>query len=97
MKYSFHPQAATDVVNAQDYYFEFAGAHVASRFTEELDRVVQLLRSNPGFGTPMSYQRRSYPLKGFPYSLVYRVEGEQLRVLIIRHQRQKPGYGNQRH
>ncbi len=97
MNFSFHHQAVGDVADAQDYYFQYAGAQVAARFTSELDRVIQLLLSNPGFGTPIARQRRIYPLKGFPFSLVYRVEGEQLRILIVRHQRQRPGFASSRH
>ena len=97
MNYSFHDQATGDVVAAQDYYFQHAGAQVATRFMGELDRVIRLLLANPGFGTPIARRRRSYPFKGFPFSLVYRVEGEQLRILIIRHQRQRPGFASDRH
>ena len=97
MNYSFHDQATGDVVAAQDYYLQHASALVASRFTSELDRVIQLLLANPGFGTPLAGQRRIYPLKGFPFSIVYRIEGEQLRILIIRHQRQRPGFASSRH
>ena len=97
MNFSFHHQAVGDVADAQDYYLQYAGAQVAARFTSEIDRVIQLLLSNPGFGTPISRQRRIYPLKGFPFSLVYRVEGEQLRILIVRHQRQRPGFASGRH
>ena len=97
MNYSFHDHAISDVVAAQDYYFQQAGMQVAARFTSELERVIQLLRANPGFGTPISQQRRIYPFKGFPFSLVYRVEDNQLRILIIRHQRQRPGFASLRH
>lgn len=97
MKYSFHKQATDDVAAAQDYYRQQAGASVAARFLNELDRVIKLLLANPGFGTPIVGQRRSFPLKGFPYSLVYRIEGHQLRILIIRHQHQRPGFASDRH
>lgn len=96
MKYSFHDQATRDVATARDYYFEHAGVQVATRFINELERVIQLLLANPGFGTPLDRQRRVFPLKGFPYSLVYLVEGDELRILIVRHQRQKPGFASGR-
>ncbi|MDD5027901.1 MAG: type II toxin-antitoxin system RelE/ParE family toxin [Rhodoferax sp.] len=97
MKYSFHDLAIGDVRAAQDYYLQQAGIAVASRFTFELERVIQLLLVNPGFGTPIAKRRRSYPLKGFPFSLVYRIEDEHLRILIVRHQRQRPGFATGRH
>jgi plasmid stabilization system protein ParE len=97
MKYSFHDLATEDVMVAQDYYLQHAGRAVANRFMNELDRVIQLLLVNPGFGTPITKHRRSYPLKDFPFSLIYRVEDEQLRILIVRHQRQRPNFGRGRH
>ncbi len=97
MNYSFHDQATGDVAAAQDYYFQHAGAQVATRFVSELERVIHLLLANPGFGTPITQQRRVFPLKGFPYSLVYRVEDDQLRILVVRHQRQRPGFASSRH
>jgi len=96
MKYSFHDLAVGDVIAAQKYYQQHAGSAVAARFTNELDRVIQLLLVNPGFGTPIARHRRSYPLKDFPFSLIYRVEDEQLRILIVRHQRQRPNFGRGR-
>ncbi len=97
MKYSFHDQAIGDIAAAQDYYFQHAGAPVATRFITELERVLHLLSENPKFGTPIARQRRSFPLKGFPYSLVYLIEGDELRLLIVRHQRQRPGFASDRH
>lgn len=97
MNYSFHDQATGDVAAAQDYYVQHAGEQVATRFMSELQRVFHLLLANPGFGAPIARQRRIFPLKGFPYSIVYRVDGDQLRILIVRHQRQRPGFASGRH
>ncbi len=97
MNYSFHDLATGDVIAAQDYYLQQAGSAVAMRFMNELDRVIHLLLENPGFGTPVAKHRRSYPLKDFPFSLVYQIEGEQLRILVVRHQRQRPSFGRGRH
>ena len=96
MRYSFHDQPTSDIAAEQDYYFQHAGAQVATRLIGELERVIHLLLANPGFGTPIARQRRIFPLKGFPYSLVYLVEGDELRILIVRHQRQKPGFASGR-
>ena len=97
MNYSLHTLAKNDVVDAQDYYEQHAGQQVATRFMIELERVIQLLLQNPSFGTPIARQRRIYPLKSFPYSLVYQVQGDHLYILIVRHQRQKPNYASNRH
>ena len=97
MNFSFHDQATGDVAPAQNYYFQHAGEQVATRFISELERVIHLLLAKPGLWRPIARQRRIFPLKGFPYSLVYRVDGDQLRILIVRHQRQRPGFASGRH
>ncbi len=97
MKYSFHNQTTVDVATARDYYFEHAGVQVATRFINEMERVIHLLLANPGYGAPIARQRRVFPLKGFPYPLVYLVEGDELRFLIVRHQRQRPSFASDQH
>ena len=96
MSYSLHPGAETDVVNALDFYLEHAGAAVAKRFLDEFERVANLLAQHPGFGTPSTKGRRTYPLKVFPYSVVYRPLDGEVRILIVRHQHRKPGYAGSR-
>ena len=96
MSYSLHPAAEQDVADAIDFYIERAGVKVATRFLEEFERVARLLAQNPGFGTPTTSGRRSYPLKVFPYSVVYRALEDHVRILVIRHQHRKPNYAGSR-
>lgn len=97
MNYSFHAGAEQDVTSAQDFYEQHAGLQVATRFLDELQHVIQLLLQHPGLGTPTTKKRSVFPLKAFPYSVVYRTQGEQLHILIVRHQSRKPGYASNRH
>lgn len=97
MNYSFAVGADRDITQALDFYAERASELVAKRFATELDRVVQLLRLYPRFGTRISAGRRAYPLSGFPYSVVYKVSDEHLRILVVRHQSRKFEYGHGRH
>lgn len=97
MNYSFHTGAEKDFIAAQDFYEQHAGLQVAIRFLDELEHVIALLLQHPGMGTPITKNRRAFPLKTFPYSVVYRTQGGHLRILIVRHQRRKPGYASNRH
>lgn len=97
MNYSFHRGAEHDITDAQDFYVQHAGLQVATRFLDELQHVISLLLQHPGLGTPTTKGRRVFPLKAFPYSVVYRTQGEELRILIVRHQRRKPGFASHRH
>ncbi|RFO95306.1 type II toxin-antitoxin system RelE/ParE family toxin [Rhodoferax lacus] len=96
MGYTLHPGAENDIAGALDFYLEHAGMTVAKRFLDEFERVAILLVQHPGFGTPTTRGRRSFPLKVFPYSVVYRVVDSEIRILLIRHQRQRPGYAGSR-
>ena len=97
MNYSFTNGADHDITQALDFYTTRASVLVAERFAAELARVVQLLRVYPRFGTGISAERRTYPLNGFPYSVVYKVSGEHLRILVVRHQSRKFEHGHGRH
>lgn len=80
-----------------DFYAAEAGPVVAGRFFKEFERVVNLLVQYPGFGTPAKPGRRVFPLRIFPYSVVYRqLEEGSIRVLVVRHQHRRFGYGGNR-
>lgn len=72
MTYSLHPEAAKELEDAFTFYREQGGIGLAHAFLAEFERVASLLVSNPDFGTPSRGGRRSFPLRRFPYSLIYR-------------------------
>ncbi len=96
MTYSLHPGAEQDIADALDFYTEQAGPLVARRFLNEFERVATLLVEHPDFGTPTTRGRRVFPLRIFPYSVVYRHLESGVRIVIVRHQHRKPGYGGAR-
>ncbi len=96
MSYTLHPGAEQDIEEALDFYTEQAGLAVAERFLEEFGRVVELLQVHPGLGTPTTMGRQIFPLRIFPYSVVYRDQGNSIRIVIVRHQRKKPAFGMSR-
>lgn len=97
MNYSFTEGAKHDIEQAIAFYEAQAPQTVAARFVIELDRVVQLLRTYPGFGTSTAGDRRTYPLKNFPYSVVYRASSQHLRILVVHHQHRNIQHGSGRH
>ncbi len=96
MTYSLHPGAERDVADALDFYYEQAGPLLAMRFLEEFERVAKLLVEYAAFGTLTTNGRRTFPLRVFPYSVVYRALESGVRILIVRHQHRKPGYAGGR-
>jgi plasmid stabilization system protein ParE len=94
--YSLHPGAEQDIADALDSYAEQAGPIVAQRFFSEFERVANLLAEHSGLGTPTERRRGVFPLRVFPYSVVYRELENEILVVVVRHQRRKPGYGGAR-
>lgn len=96
MSYSLHPDAERDIADALDFYTEQAGPLVAQRFLREFERVAALLVEHPRFGAPTTRERRTFPLRVFPYSVIYRELETGVRILVVRHQHRMPGFGGAR-
>ena len=96
MTYTVHPGAESDLADASDFYFAKAGEIVSRRFLAEFDRVVNLLDRNPDAGVLQKNGRRTYHMKVFPYTVVYRRIEISIQVLVVRHQSRQPSYGMRR-
>jgi plasmid stabilization system protein ParE len=90
--YTLHPEASKELEEALAFYREQGGLQLARAFLAEFERVAMLLVSNPGFGTPAAGSKRSFPLRRFPYSVIYRITGEDIRILVVSHHHRRPGY-----
>ncbi len=66
------------------------------RFISEVERVSALIAEQPGIGAPWTYSKvpegvRRFPLRSFPYHVVY-VEEPRLVIVAVAHMRRRPGY-----
>jgi plasmid stabilization system protein ParE len=96
LTYSFHRGADKDLAEAFRFYRHEGGNGLARRFLDEFERVIKLLEEFPDMGKPTGEDRRSIPLSGFPYSIIYRSVNAEIRVLVVRHQNRDPVYGDRR-
>jgi plasmid stabilization system protein ParE len=100
MKLVFQALAEKELKSAALFYRREAGSAISQAFLTEVERVSKLLIEFPEFGTPLDMppasSSRRYPLKRFPYDLMYRVQGDTIRVLAVTHQHRKPGYWQDR-
>mgnify|MGYP005847971399 CR=1 FL=1 len=87
-----HPLAGQELAGAAIHYASEGGPHLRERFLAEFERCVALLRSHPSLGSPWHGQLRRLPLRRFPYSVVYAVSADELRILAVVHHRRRPGY-----
>lgn len=93
MNYALHRGAEQDLLEAARFYRREGGPKLANRFLDEFERVAQLLAEHPGFGTPTQHDHRIFPLRDFPYSVIYSERDGRLRILVVRHQHRDPTFG----
>ena len=96
MTLAIHLGAEQDIADAMDFYNEHAGPHVAQGFFNEFNRVAKLLLERPKLGAAITKGRRVFAMRVFPYSIVYRELPDGIRIIVVRHQRRKPGFGGSR-
>ena len=90
--HQFRPQAQLELFEATQWYLADGGPAVAERFEWAVQRALRLLAFMPRLGSPSYPGVRTWPLKRFPYTLVYRVKGEMISVIAVAHQSREPGY-----
>jgi plasmid stabilization system protein ParE len=92
MKYSLHPEAWEDLREAAEFYRGQTGNELAQALFTEFEYSVSILLRHPTVGTVWRSGRRRLVMRRFPYSLVYTVVGDELRILAVAHQSRRPGY-----
>jgi toxin ParE1/3/4 len=88
---SISPEAERELTDAAIFYAEQESAELALAFIVEFERALEVLRENPNLGAPWRDMTRRFPLRRFPYSVLFVIEGMELRVMALAHQR-RPGY-----
>ena len=62
------------------------------RFIRMVEEVCDKIGEFPEAGGPLGRMERKRRVPRFPYDVVYRITGDQILVLAIKHHRRKPGY-----
>jgi toxin ParE1/3/4 len=91
-----HPEAEREIEEAAEFYERQGSPRVATKFIAEFKRMVALIAQHPHIGAPRQAGCRGLRMKVFPYTVVYRVTAEEVKVLVVKHDRKRPGYGSSR-
>jgi toxin ParE1/3/4 len=96
MKVTLHPEAEQDLEEAAVFYEREGSPVLAARFVAEFKRLSRLIATYPGIGSPRSKGRRGFTMNVFPYTVIYRANENEVKVLVIKHDRKHPAYGGGR-
>jgi len=96
MKITLHPGADQDIQEAAVFYEREGSPALAARFVAEFKRLSNLLIEHPSIGSPRTKGRRGFSMSVFPYTVIYRAGAEEIKVLVVKHDRKRPGYGGAR-
>ena len=95
MKVEFHPAAEVELAAAVEVG-EARAPGLGAELLHEVRRVAALVSELPDIGEPLDQRHRRFPLRRFPFALMYQVNNDRLLILAIAHRRQRPGYWRER-
>ncbi len=87
--------ARGEIRDAARWYREHSPT-VAQQFIAEILRALELIEEFPGAGSTIPYvddpQTRRFPIRTFPYQIVFVELDDILEVVAVAHDRRRPGY-----
>ena len=96
MRVIVHPGAQADIDEAAAFYGREGSPALAARFVAEFKRIAGLIAAHPGIGSLRSRDRRGFGMSVFPYTVIYQSTQEEIHILVVKHDRRRPGYGGSR-
>ena len=96
MKVTLHPAAEQDLQEAASFYEREGSPALAARFIAEFKRLAQLLIDHSEIGSPRTNGRHGFAMAVFPYTLIYRATATEIKILVVKHDSRRPGYGGRR-
>jgi plasmid stabilization system protein ParE len=87
----FHPEAGAEYDVAVSWY-RLRSARAATRFEAEVERVPNLISTNPETYPKYDDEHRYAVLRHFPFSVVYHIQPGKAYVVGVAHSSRSPGY-----
>lgn len=91
----WHPETKFELSEGAIYYNRLQPG-VGDELLDEIEFAVRKVIRDPGFFREFDPPYRKIVTNRFPYQLIYRLEGEEIRVIAVMHQSQRPGYWKDR-
>ena len=91
MRVTFNELATRELNDAAQYY-EHEQAGLGTSFINEVERCTQDVVAFPQAGTAVRGAIRRRLCQRFPYGLLYKVVGGEVRILAVMNLKRRPGY-----
>jgi plasmid stabilization system protein ParE len=85
-------QSADEELKTAAAFYESQKVGLGECFLERISEAFELIRTHPLAGQVKFKNYRRLLVRQFPYSIIYRVEGEIFYVVAIAHWRRRPMY-----
>jgi plasmid stabilization system protein ParE len=85
-----HPLAEQDVFEAASFYESEGSVRLAARFIAESDRLMGIVREQPNIGAPRKGGKRGLAMRSFPYTVIYRLEGDDIGCVACEARQKTP-------
>jgi plasmid stabilization system protein ParE len=96
MRLVLHPEVYSDIDTIMRYYEEAATTQLADEFYAELRHLVSEAAARPESFAVRERDIRRVNLHRFPYHFLFRVLGDAVRILVVRHHSRHPSLGARR-
>lgn len=93
MNLHFHRAVQTDVRQALEYFDREGGTRLGDRFFAEVQATKDRIAANPTHFGFFTDDLRRARLKVFRYHFLFRIVGDDVRILVLRHNRRHPEFG----
>lgn len=91
MRLIYHPDAEAELLEALRSY-EAKDRGLGDRFLHEFDAAITSIQASPDRWRVVEHDVRRFLMRRFPYGIYYRAEGDELRILVVKHHSRHPDY-----
>jgi plasmid stabilization system protein ParE len=93
---TFHPKVFSDIDAIMAHYQQVATRELAAEFYAELRLQMDLAARRPESFSTRGGDLRRVNLNRFPYHFLFRIVGDAIRILVVRHHHRHPATGTSR-
>ena len=91
----FHPDAEAETSEAAAF-LELESPGLGLAFLDDFEHAIEVIVSHPEVAPILQGRVRRKVLRKFPYSIIYSVVGDEIRILAVCHQHRRPFYWQSR-